>query len=154
MIVVVVLLLGIIFSLILYPLYRPSPAALDGSGGALGELGELEQRKLLLYAAIREVGFDYRTDKLTTEDYETEVEHLKRQAMQVVSRIQRMGKQTPRGSSSLERRIDRTRRQLNAAKVTSQGKQNFTPYCTECGRQTRPTDSFCAGCGSNLVKME
>ena len=65
-------------------------------------LAALEEHKLRLYAAIRELGFDYRTDKLEEADYEEEVERIKAEAVVVVRQISELRSQAPRAAGGID----------------------------------------------------
>ncbi len=98
---------------IAYPLWKPGPQAPADPVGPAATLADLEEHKLRLYASIRELGFDYRTDKLEEADYEEEVERIKAEAAAVVREISELRSQAPRGSDELEAEIGAFRRRLD-----------------------------------------
>ena len=79
-----ILVIAVVVGVVGYPLLRPSAAGLTIP---LGPITALKDRKLQIYAGIRELGFDYRMDKLEESDYEVEVERLKSEAVSVVQQI-------------------------------------------------------------------
>ena len=129
-----------------YPLLRPSAAALTIP---LGPITPLEDRKLQIYADIRELGFDYRMDKLEEADYEVEVERLKSEAVSVVQQIEELRSQTPRASDELEAEIAAYRKRLDSSQQGDLG-TTASRFCTECGSTVDTDDRFCAACGTGL----
>ena len=118
----------------------------------------LYNRRDQLYQAIREAKFDLDTGKLSPEDYERQVAHLKRQAASVLKAIDR--RQAALASAELETEAERL---VQAAR--SQG--GFAPpsglapapaasssqavrYCPQCGARVRAQDRFCPACGARL----
>lgn len=139
--------LAVVAAAVAYPLWRPRlepPAEPLGPGA---RLRELEQRKDAHYAAIRELGFDYRTGKLTREDYEAEVEGLKAEAAEVIRAMEELRTAPPRGPEELESTIAAARRKL-AAGIPAPGET--ARFCTHCGRRADAADRFCAACGTPL----
>ncbi len=152
---------------LLYPLVRPPLLALDDGGGPWSKLAALEERKLLIYGAIRETSFDFRTDKVGEEDYRHEIELLKNQAIEVVAEIEALRNQVPHATKSLEKSISTARQRLLQAErdASEAATDHATPagltaagttsvaaasFCTSCGHATAPEDRFCAACGAGL----
>ncbi len=152
---------------LLYPLVRPPLLALDEGAGPWSKLAALEERKLVLYGAIREASFDFRTDKVGEEDYRLEVELLKSQAIEVVAQIEALRNQAPQATKSLEKSISSARHRVlqeeqNASEATTDrataagmAAAGDAPgatarFCTSCGHVTDPGDRFCAACGAGL----
>ena len=97
------LLLGLIVGTVVllsigYPIWKPAPRVMGSSGGPASELAALEERKESTYAAIRELGFDFHTDKLSEADYQLEIERLKAEGPMPSG-----GKSPPSGSRSSDR---------------------------------------------------
>jgi len=141
-----------------YPLVKPGPEAPPDPVGPAAQLAALEERKLQLYGAIRELGFDYRTDKLEEADYEHEVERIKAEAIGVVRQIDEIKSQPPRGPEALEAEIAALRAGRSAAgdaPTTAEGSPAAKPagaksFCTQCGTPADAGDRFCSGCGAAL----
>ncbi len=134
---------------LLYPVLRPPLVALDEGTGPASRLAALEARKQNLYGAIRDLGFDLRTDKISRADYEREVDTLKREAVAVLAEIERLRATPPRGDERLEAAIRAARaRQPDAGGVASD--RGADRFCTRCGRPARLDDRFCSGCGAAL----
>jgi len=147
-----------------YPLWRPGPQAAPDPVGPAATLAALEEHKLRLYASIRELGFDYRTDKLEEADYEEEVDRIKAEAIGVVRQIGELRRQAPRGNDDLEAEIAAFRQQgapspavaaTSGSPAATSGSPVATPsgergFCTQCGAPAATGDRFCASCGSPL----
>ena len=141
-----------VVAVLVYPLLQPAAQHMTHPVGPAAELRDLEERKLQIYAAIRELGFDYRSDKLLEADYEEEVEHLKRQAVTVVRQLDELRRHAPRGPEKLEAEIAVARARLEeSGKPLSAGRDSIRAvFCTQCGEQAAADDRFCAACGTAL----
>ena len=136
-----------------YPLWRPGPQAPPDPIGPAATVAALEDRKLQIYAGIRELGFDYRMDKLEQADYDVEVERLKAEAIGVVRQIDELRRQPPRGPDELEAEIAAFRQQLDDPSTTAnddESKDEAGQFCTQCGTPGGREDRFCAACGNQL----
>ena len=141
-----ILIIAVVVSVVGYPLLRPSAAVLTIP---FGPTTALEDRKFQLYADIRELGFDYRMDKLEEADYEVEVEQLKSEAIGVVQQIEELRSQTPRAPDDLEAEIAAYREKLDNSRKGDLG-TTARRFCAECGSTVDTDDRFCAACGKEL----
>jgi hypothetical protein len=151
-VVLAVVVVAGVAAIIGYPLLRPGrEAPLDPIGPA-AQLAALQERKLQIYAAIRELGFDYNTDKLEKADYEEEVDRLKREAVEIVRQIDVLRSQPPRADGALEAEIAAARQALPAAAPGSAAGPGGRAgaFCTQCGSPAAPSDRFCGACGTPL----
>ena len=140
---------------VLLPLWRPALELPADPVGPAAELANLHRRKLNLYSSIRELGFDFRSGKLSHEDYEEGVERLKAEAIAVVRQIARLEAQPPRGPQRVERRIAAARAQLSRPEPAVSTKhrdrtQTGRSFCNQCGQPVAATDRFCASCGTEF----
>lgn len=138
------------------PLLRPPLMALRSASGPAARLRALELRKSAIYGAIREVGFDLRTDKVEQDDYDRQVVVLKREAVEVVAEIEELKKTPPRASKQVERTIAALRKGAPASREASRDERPETAddpkrFCTQCGEAAAPDDCFCAKCGTELA---
>ena len=135
-----------------YPLWRPGPQAPPDPIGPAATVAALEERKLQLYAGIRELGFDYRMDKLEEADYEEEVDRLKAEAIGVVQQITELRRHPPRGPDELEAEIAAARQRLDGPASGRKGDKKAAAglFCTKCGAAAGQDDLFCAACGNKL----
>lgn len=155
--ILAIMVVAVVAVVVAYPLWKPGPQAPPDPVGPAARLEALQEHKLQLYAAIRELGFDYRTDKLEEADYEEEVARLKAEAVEVVRQIDELQNRPPRGPDELEAEIAAFRRQLSDSAVAGRGDAaspaaggDETLFCTQCGGAVRSGDRFCAACGSPL----
>ncbi len=135
-----------------YPLWRPGPQAPPDPIGPAAIVAALEDRKLQIYAGIRELGFDYRMDKLEKADYAEEVERLKAEAIGVVQQIDELRRHPPRGPDELEAEIAAFRVRLDGSSAGSKDGEKAAAglFCTQCGAPAGQDDRFCAACGNKL----
>ena len=136
-----------------YPLWRPGPQAPPDPVGPAAIVAALEERKLQLYAGIRELGFDYRMDKLEEADYEQEVERLKAEAGGLVRQIDELRRHPPRGPDELEAEIAAFGERLDGSSTgtgDADAKATVGLFCTQCGAPAGQDDRFCAACGNQL----
>jgi hypothetical protein len=96
---------------------------------------ELEARKNEIYAAIRDIDFDYKMGKLSQEDYETLRHQYKSEAISMMKQIDagQAGK-THRGAKGA------------AAPPTTTGR-----FCHHCGEPITGEARFCSACGGKLA---
>ena len=152
---------GVVLVAIGYPIWRPAPQLLGASSGPASELAGLEERKESTYSAIRELGFDLHTDKLSEADYQIEIERLKAAAVGIVRQIEERTSAPPADSS--EQEIAAVRQSIERSSpavappaapaptsATAPAAPGAAPFCTQCGQQAGPEDRFCAGCGTQL----
>lgn len=168
-----VMVVAVVTVAVAWPLWKPGPEAPPDPVGPAARLAALQERKLALYAAIRELGFDYRTDKLEEADYEQEVERIKAEAITVVREIDELKRQPPRGPDELEAEIAAYRAQMAGAPPDSaatapggaapmadeRAASDVAPapasggkklFCTQCGNPADSGDRFCSSCGNRL----
>ncbi|MGH7452435.1 MAG: zinc ribbon domain-containing protein [bacterium] len=95
---------------------------------------ELEARKAEIYAAIRDIDFDYRMGKLSQEDYETLREQYKTEAIGMMKQIDEM-------------QLGKSHRSVKEpAAAKSDGR-----FCHHCGQPAAAADQFCSACGGQLA---
>jgi len=152
-----VLVVSVVAVAVAWPLVRPGPEAPPDPVGPAAQLAALEERKRQLYGAIRELGFDYRTDKLEEADYEEEVERVKAEAVAVVRQIDEIQRNPPRGTDALEAEITALRGQVpappaasDAAPAAGAPAKGAKSFCTQCGSPAEAGDRFCSSCGAPL----
>lgn len=148
-VVIAILVVSAVATAIGYPLWRPGPQPLPDPVGPAARIVALEEGKARIYAAIRELGFDYRTDKLLEDDYRAEVEHLKADAVGVVRELDELRQHPPRGPEALESEIAEVLGSLDRDELeTDTGEEEI--FCTQCGQRVQADDRFCASCGTEL----
>jgi hypothetical protein len=100
---------------------------------------ELEARKAEIYAAIRDIDFDYRIGKLSQEDYETLRDQYKAEAIGLMKQIDqiKLGHSRP-----------------TSGKGDGKGpatKGEPARFCYQCGQPVGAQDRFCSTCGVKLA---
>lgn len=145
-----VLVVAVVTAAVVYPLLRPAPVSSPDPVGPAARLQALEERKSSLYEAIRDLGFDYRTDKLLEEDYREEVDRLKAEAAGVLQEIDKLRSAPPRGPDEVEAEVTRLRAALESGAREGLEESDGGRFCTRCGRRSAAGDRFCASCGTPL----
>ncbi len=106
--------------------------------------------------ALRDLEFDYRTGKVTAEDYASLRTDLLAQA---AATIDAKDKRAVDVDALIEQAV-RSRRQTNVdslieeavrSRRQTQGAVQTANFCPKCGRKARVDDRFCAGCGASLT---
>lgn len=135
--------------------------------------GLLRQRDAI-YAAIRELDFDFGLGKISEEDYGPQRERLVAQGVEVLKRLDAL---PPDGTATFEAEIeaevrrlrqkrgrpaDRRARKLAAptqvsddeieAQVRALRRKQMpaSSFCAQCGAAVQPDDRFCRNCGAAL----
>ncbi len=153
-----VLLSAGVLLLVLEPVWR---AALPATDEASVEdnadiLAELYARRDALYASIKELEFDHRVGKISTEDYERFSGRLKREAAEVLRQIEEVKAR----QAAIRERLEAAVREI-ARGAAPAAKQEPAPvpaevsrstarprFCTQCGHRLQPSDRFCSQCGA------
>ncbi len=121
-------LLTILF--VAYPLLQKSQRKLSFAANHQGE--DLLARKNEIYAAVRDIDFDYRMGKLSEEDYNSLREQYKQEAVQVMQALDRFsGHEQPRAKQGKTAHSD-------------------ARFCHMCGSPAHREDAFCSSCGAHL----
>jgi len=152
----VALVLGAALVPLVVPLFRPPLITLRSGAGPAARLRALESRKSAIYGAIREVGFDLRTDKVEQSDYDHQVALLKHEAIEVVQEIEELKSSPPQASKQVERAIAAVRKGSagGSAREVSKAPSSTERFCTQCGHAADDDDRFCAKCGTELGVAE
>ncbi len=136
-----------------YPLWLKRRGASYLHRGERNEGGDLTFRKESLYATIKELDFDFKTGKLSAEDYEELRKKYREKAMALLHEMEKSGL-----SGEIDDRIEeeiRARRRQVAEKsqvegAEARGDTGGGIYCPGCGEGCPPGDSFCPYCGAEL----
>ena len=112
-----------------YPLYqsRNRQVAFDLNH----KLEDFEARKTEIYAAIKDIDFDYQMGKLSDEDYQEMRQKYKAEAVELLKRTDAM-------------RRGRSKRRK------SKGVKAGMSFCSNCGASIGKNDRFCSECGSKV----
>jgi len=94
---------------------------------------DLIERKEAIYAAIKDIEFDYQMGKLSKEDYQELRQQYKDDAVKLLKKIDQKQKKVIKGEA------------IRAKKKNAQ--PNF---CWMCGTALVASDKFCANCGEKI----
>ena len=152
---------------VLAPLLRPRGSRLPGAlEPAVEGQPSLERLRDELYGAIVELDFDHAVGKTDDEEYRAERADLKRQALAVLRLLdeQAARERVSGAAEDAEEAIEREVRGVRAARATevvrgaeaalgAEQAAAASASCPHCGREPRPDDRFCSGCGRPLEPM-
>jgi hypothetical protein len=136
-----------------YPLLLQRPRVSYATSGDSDEGGDLRLRKETIYAAIKELDFDFRTGKLSPDDYHELREKYRERAMALLLEMEKGGRfSTLEGSLEEEIRARREStahisKEAPAAEGRGAAGAIFCPYC---GEGCSSGDKFCPYCGREL----
>jgi hypothetical protein len=114
-----------------YPLFQKRQHKIDFALNHRAQ--EMEARKAEIYAAIRDIDFDYRMGKLSKEDYETLRNQYKTEAISMMKQIEQATSSRP----------------LHRAKPAETAKIAMR-FCHHCGEPVTAAGRFCSACGGKL----
>jgi rRNA maturation endonuclease Nob1 len=148
---VIFFILAVVGYLIFHPLLRPR--VLAGLTPPSKEIQEklLEKQKEDVYAAIKEMDFDFGMGKISEQDYQELRDEYKSKAVDILKELDT----EDRGDdldAAIELEVQQLRKQIGikeeqSARETSE-QINF---CPKCGGKVDPNDNFCRGCGMKLA---
>jgi hypothetical protein len=146
---VILLILVVVGYWIFHPLFRPKP--IEGLSPHRREDREkaLRQRKEDVYAAIKEMDFDFEMGKMSEEDYLELKSQYKAKALEILKELD-----TVDGGEDIDAAIERDVQRLREKKRKG-GKETVRQinFCPHCGRKVAPKNNFCQGCGMKLVSL-
>jgi hypothetical protein len=146
---VILLILVVVGYWIFHPLFRPKP--IEGLSPHRREDREkaLRQRKEDVYAAIKEMDFDFEMGKMSEEDYRELKSQYKAKALEILKELD-----TVDGGEDIDAAIERDVQRLREKKRKG-GKETVRQinFCPHCGRKVAPKNNFCQGCGMKLVSL-
>ncbi len=141
-----------VFLFVLQPVLTHTTWASDDEE-TVETLEELYAQRDALYRSIKELEFDYRVGKLTDEDYRRFVGQLKRQAADVLRRIDEVKATQASIRQQLESRVQALRqgaRRTVPKPIPVAADEGVPHFCPQCGAPVRPGDRFCSQCGAPL----
>ena len=125
-----IMLTALVSLFVLQPLMNPGKGRKHGSPSSNHVAGELIERKEAIYAAIKDIEFDYQTGKLSEEDFRQLRQQYKDEAIAVL------------------KKLDKSHSSKSPKKSTAAKSQ--ANFCSSCGNPVKKTDRFCTSCGSKL----
>jgi hypothetical protein len=162
-VIVAILISAAAIAYVVWPLVRSGPAPIVIEDD---HLTELMARKDAALAAIKDLEFDYRTAKLSEEDYQRMDQRLRRQAIGYMQQIEKLAPESAQMDGRIEAEIANLRK-IGAAAPAPASQPTAGPapappahvdsapaptlYCTSCGKPVQPTHKFCAHCGAPVT---
>ncbi len=136
---------------ILHPLVRPKRIEDFFSKGGEDRSKVLGQRKEDVYAAIKDMDFDFEMGKISEEDYQELKSQYKARALEILKELD--GVERGDGlEGAIEREVQqfRGKKRPKEEKKERKGAGEQINFCPQCGSKIAPSDSFCRGCGREL----
>lgn len=112
-----------------YPLFSKRYQAPLKGDMRVNDYQRLLSRRDMIYSAIKDLEFDYKTGKLSEEDYEELKSQYESEAVEILEKIDKSGK----GKAGVN--VGEKKRLL----------------CPECNSTYSKNDKFCSKCGSKLL---
>ncbi len=119
--------------------------------------GLLQEQKEDVYAAIKEMDFDFEMGKISEDDYQKLRNQYKAKVLGIIKEIDTVDHQgeIETQQDEIETMIEREVQQLRAKKKAVQIPDNGKPvgqfnFCPQCGEKVIPNSNFCQNCGITL----
>ena len=123
-----------------YPIFKKS--GIRGLESGVNEaLGELIHKKEAVYTSIKDLDFDYKTSKLSEDDYKELKEKYEVEALHILKDIDDSGKRPP---------LSPLLHKEGKGEVENRVMDENIIYCPKCGTKTEIRDNFCFKCGAKL----
>ncbi len=130
--IVFILLSLSVSAFIVYPLLKAKAGSKQGFDSN-HRATDLEERKDVIYAAIKEIEFDFQMGKLSEDDFNELRQQYKDEAIGLLKEID---KAQPGGVKTAGKK---------SAKTQS------ARFCWNCGEPHKTGDKFCSDCGTDLA---
>jgi hypothetical protein len=106
---------------------------------------DLLERRRAIYLQVRELDFEYKTDKIAEDDYVLTRRDLIAEAVAVLKELDSI---PDPGEDFIEVQVGgRTNGSRHEGPLPAAGS-----FCPTCGEATQTTDRFCGSCGTDLRK--
>lgn len=109
-----------------------------GKGDSNHQASDLQERKESIYAAIKDIEFDYQMGKLSEEDFKELRQQYKNEAVNLLKEINTKEKKIVKPPAS--RSKNKATERLEAG----------PKFCWVCGTTLTNADKFCANCGTQI----
>lgn len=128
-----------------YPIFKKS--GIKGRELAVNEaLGELIHKKEAVYTSIKDLDFDYRTGKLSEDDYNELKDRYELEALHILKDIDDSGKK--------KTTVD----EAKIKQILPESSEPITDkdfiFCPKCGTKAKIGDNFCFKCGAKLPMIQ
>jgi hypothetical protein len=139
---------------IIRPLLRPSRYDRTLVPKKDETLKQLEVQKEGAYSAIRELEFDLKMGKLSSEDFEALKNQYTQEAVNYLKEIDKLQTNNPTNSSLSAEDIEAEIEREVVVLSTKKRKKVDHMYCTQCGSKASRKARFCFSCGAELIKPQ
>ena len=112
------------------------------------KLEQLALHKETIYTAIRDLDFDFQTEKVDHHDYRELRHHLEAEAVELLQRIDEVDP-LARLDDEIERQILAVRQQRQAPDMS----QALQGLCSDCHAVLQGDEKFCPFCGQPLTAV-
>lgn len=147
-----IIIAGALFA-VAYPLWvRRGEASYLSTGGQEGR-GHSDIQKESLYATIKELDFDFKTSKLSAEDYEELREKYRAKAMALFLEAEKdslPGEIEGRIEEEIKSHRMSVEKRREAEETVRKGETTDTRVCSNCGKGVPSEHNFCPYCGKKL----
>lgn len=122
------------------------------AASALRQRADLLTERNRVYAAIRDLDFDFKTNKVSDEEYAEQRYRLVAEGVEILEMLDALPADGDApGDDPIEAMIARFRQgeePVPAAVPAAAGRA--ARYCSQCGTAAQPGDRFCGSCGAPL----
>lgn len=116
----------------------------------LREVESLVARRVALVQALRDIEYDFKTNKISREDYERFKTSCERQAVGVMRRLDAIHG----GDRDWDEVIDRAVQQRLDVAPSASTAGSDAGVCTDCNAPLADDDHFCSQCGASVEEEE
>ncbi len=139
---------------VFYPLLRSQHIEGSGSHGPDNREEALQQSKENVYAAIKEMDFDYQMGKLSEDDYQHLKSQYKNKAVEILQSLDNVNQEKEADlEAAIELEVQQFREQYHTG--IEEAEDNAPPttlkFCPQCGGKVLPHSNFCQSCGLSLI---
>lgn len=148
-----IIIAGALFA-VAYPLWlKRGEASYLSTGGRKGR-GDLNIHKESLYATIKELDFDFKTSKLSAEDYKELREKYRSKAMALFLETEKdslPGEIEGRIEEEIKSHRRSVEKRWEAEEAVRKGETPGMRVCSNCGKGVPSDHNFCPYCGKKLA---
>jgi RNA polymerase subunit RPABC4/transcription elongation factor Spt4 len=140
---------------IAYPLFAGRQQRLSQKSRKVERREALLQEKQAVYAAIKDLDFEYKTGKLSDEDYTALRESYRARALNLLKQIDEPEQASTSAAAPADEVADaesHPKQQKDTSILTDASVSTKTEalYCVQCGQSNPQGSKFCSECGTPL----
>jgi uncharacterized membrane protein YvbJ len=149
--VIILCILVVVGYLIFQPLLRGRDTESLSSQSRDIKGKELEKKKEDVYAAIKEMDFDFGMGKISEEDYQELKSQYKAKAIEILKEADTAVKEDDT-DAEIEKEVQRLRKEKAPEAKKGDKKETGVQinFCPHCGTKVAEDHKFCRGCGKSL----